>query len=97
MIYEYECRNGHRKERFEHHPDDRGCETIICEVCNESMGSVPSYGTSLLFFEEGRPRTIENLGHEPVTIRSPKEHKEAMKRAGVENAGSGIGRKGVWI
>ena len=90
MLYEYECLNGHRRERFEHHPDDKGCETIICDECGHTMGPVPSYGRGLLYFEEGRARTIWNLGPEPVTIRSHKEHLEAMKKAGVAQAGAEI-------
>ena len=60
----------------------------------------------MLFFEEGRGRWIHNLGHEPVYITSKKQHREAMKKAGVEeapaifNATKNTGRmseKGRWF
>jgi len=98
MIYEWQCSGcGRTEDRFEHHPDDKGAETYICG-CGYSMAPVVSLGgTPLLWAEEGRPRVIENLGHEPVTVRSAAEHRAAMKKAGVVNAGSRRGEKGVWV
>ena len=86
-LYEFQCLNGHRREIFEFSAADKGCETVICE-CGHSMGPVFSPGKGIVFFEEGRPRVINNLGPEPVTITSFRQHKEAMKRAGVVEAGS---------
>lgn len=85
-VYEFACINGHTEDRFEHHPDDLGCETHICRKCSHTMEPVPSYGRGLLYFEEGRGRWIENLGHEPVYITSKQQHREAMKKAGVAEA-----------
>ncbi len=85
-IYEHRCLNDHSRDVFEHHPDNLGCDTIICETCGHSMAPVPSYGRGLLYFEEGKGRWIHNLGHDPVYITSRKQHIEAMKRAGVSEA-----------
>lgn len=85
MIYGYRCINGHEKDVFVHHPKDKGCEPTICH-CNNTMGPVLSMGKGLLYFEEGRERIIYNLGPEPVRVRSSAQHKEAMKKAGVQPA-----------
>ena len=98
MIYEWRCSGcGLEAEHFEHHPDDKGAESYVC-ACGYSMAPlIGLLGRGLLYFEEGRERTIWNLGHEPVRLSSAKAHKEAMKRAGVGEAGNRMGEKGVWI
>jgi len=88
MIYEFTCIEGHGRDVFEHHRDDLGADTVICDVCGNSMGPLPSYGRGLLFFEEGRGRWIHNLGDKPVYITSTKQHEREMKRAGVALAGT---------
>jgi len=96
-IYEYRCINGHIKELFCHVSDEKYVQTLTCEECANTMGPIISNTSALLWFEEGRPRTIYNLGHEPITIRSHKEHQEAMKKAGVTLAGNKMGERGCWI
>lgn len=90
-LYEYECINGHKREGFEHHPDDLGCTTMVCDECGHTMAPIPSYGKGLLQFEESKERIIHNLEilgpgnipSDPVRVASPKDHEKAMKRAGV--------------
>ena len=103
MIYDVECINGHRKEVFVQTSADKGCETEVCH-CGSTMASIFSPGKGIAWFEEGRPRVIHNLGPEPITVTSYKQHREAMKKAGVVEAGAtiphGIGRaseKGRWV
>jgi len=95
-LYSLECTQGCTREEFCHVPEDKGCRTHVCEH-GEVMTYVLSVGAGLTYFEEGRARTIENLGHEPVVIRSHEEHKRAMKAAGVEWATRGRGEKGCWV
>jgi hypothetical protein len=105
MLYDFACAEGHTKEVFVHVRDDLGCETIFCDKCDHGMAPIPSYGRGLLFFEESRGRWIQNLGPQPVYITSKKQHIEAMKKAGMEEApaemhkgGSGrISTKGKWL
>ena len=85
MLYEYLCLNGHTREVFEHTPKDKGVTTPICN-CGHTMGPIPSYGRGLLYFEEGRERIIENLFAAPVRVTSYRQHRELMKKAGVESA-----------
>lgn len=103
MIYDFECIDGHRREFFFHSSEDMGTETAICK-CGSTMAKIYSPGKIMAYYEESRPRTIWNLGPEPQTFTSYKQHKEAMKKAGVCEAGSqiphGTGRvstKGRWI
>ena len=88
MVYEFHCPNNHSRDVFEHHPEDKGCYTVICHECGHTMGPVPGYGQGRLYFEEGRGRWINNLGPEPVFVTSYKQHRELMKKAGVVEAGS---------
>lgn len=97
MIYEYCCLNGHSDEFYIKTYKDKGCETYICKECGHSMGSIISKPKPMVFFEEGRGRWINNLGPEPVFVRSHAEHKALMKKRGVELAGAMPGQKGRWI
>jgi hypothetical protein len=104
MIYDFLCKNGHKREVFVHGYEDRDTADEACNLCGEPMAPVFSPGRGLLFYEEGRPRTIYNLGEKPITVTSYKQHKEAMKRAGVVEAGampsknSGrVSSKGRWV
>jgi len=90
------CVNQHSAEQYVHAPDDRGAETRVC-ACGESLAPVLSVGTALTWFEEGRGRWIDHLGVNPVYITSHEQHKAEMKRAGVEWATAGKGRKGCWV
>lgn len=106
MIFEWQCEQGHIKERFEHHPDDRGCETIICVTCHSTMAPITSFCKGrMLYFEESRSRRIENLAtldeknnEVPCpALSSWKKYEAQKKKAGVTEAGSRMGEKGVWI
>jgi len=87
---------GRTADNFVHDYRDKGCRTMICD-CGTTMGPVVSFPNTNLYFEQGRPRTIWNLGPEPVTVRSHREHKEAMKKAGVVEAGALKNQKGTWV
>lgn len=95
-LYQVQCLNGHQDEQFCHVPDDKGCRTAICCVCGETMSYVLSMGGGLVFFEEGRTRKIENMGHDPVYISSPAQHRAEMKKRHLELA-TRRGMPGQWI
>lgn len=95
-INEFRCINGHTRDVFVHHYKDKGSKTIICH-CGHTMGSVFSVGSGLTWASEKKPRTIYNLGEKPVTVRTHAEHREAMRRAGVSEAGAKRGMKGSWV
>lgn len=96
-LYSLECTQGCVREEFCHVPDERGVQTYIC-AHGEVMRYALSVGRGLTWFEEGRPRVIENLGHEPVVIRSHAEHQRAMKAAGVEwSTGWNVKKTGGWV
>ena len=83
-LYRHRCPECEaERDVFEHHPDDLGCRTILCERCPSTMGPILSVGRGLTYFEEGRGHWITNLGHEPVYITSHEQHKREMKKAGV--------------
>jgi hypothetical protein len=82
-LYEYVCLEDHRRDVFLHAARDLGAQTVVCD-CGHTMGLSLSLGRGLTYFEEGRARTIYNLGHEPVVVTSHEQHKAAMRRAGVE-------------
>lgn len=96
-LYKMTCLNGHDAEQFVHAADDKGCRTAICETCGETMGYTLSVGQGLLYFEQGRIRRIDNMGHEPVYVTSHEMHKREMKKHKVEWATLGRGCKGQWV
>ena len=97
-LTEFRCLEGHSTDAFIHHADDKGCRTIVCEECGHTMGPVLSVGTArMLYFEEGRCRTIENLGDHGRNLSSYKQYREAMKKDKVELAGEKRGIKGWWV
>ena len=95
-LYKTLCLNGHESEQFCHHADDKGCRMTVCEQCGETMGYVAAYGQGLCFFEQGRERVIHNMGHEPVTISSPAQHRAEMKKRNLELA-TRRGMPGQWV
>lgn len=95
-LYALTCSQGCTTEEFCHHPDDKGCRLHVCEPHGEVMAYTLSVGAGLTYFESGRPRTITNLGHEPVVVTSHEQHKRLMREAGVEWATKGRGMKGSW-
>lgn len=94
-LFDFACPAGHIVERFFHTAAQRDAEPVIC-ACGERMERQLSVGRGLTYFEEGKPRTIWNLGHEPVVIRSHREHEAAMRKAGVTWATRGTGERGCW-
>lgn len=96
-LFAFECLSGHATEKFVHVAADLGAETVVC-ACGQTMAPALSMGRGLTYFEEGRARVIWNLGPEPVTITSHQQHKQAMKRAGVEWAtGWKVNKTGGWV
>lgn len=93
ILYDFRCPAGHDAE----HLVGRDDPPPACAACGAPMARRLTFGGGLLYFEEGRARTIENLGDQPVTIRSPAEHRRAMQAAGVTWATRGRGMKGQWV
>lgn len=60
------------------------------------MAHVLSVGRGLTYFEEGKARTFENIGHDPVTVTSYKGHEDAMRANGVRLLPPRYGEKGCW-
>ena len=83
-LYEFRCDNDHIQEHYLL-VDARNSMRINCLECGKLMKRMPG-GNPMLFFEEGRGRWIHNLGHEPIYITSKKQHREAMKKAGMAEA-----------
>lgn len=97
-LYDFSCYRGHEEEHFVPSYEEAKDTAYQCSQCLGVSVFRPSCGgRGLLWAEEGRERVIHNLGHDPVTVRSAKEHKEAMKKAGVVHAGTKRGEKGVWV
>lgn len=88
--------HGHEAEHYLR-PAERGAFTALCLTCGSTMAERLTFGGGLLWAEEGRPRVIENLGHDPVVVRSAREHERAMKTAGVTWSTKGRGAKGQWV
>lgn len=86
-VYEYRCDCGYQEEHYYSKFRDAPNFLRCWPCCNPTLGRIISQPAGGLYFEESRPRTIENLGSNPVTITSPKQHRQAMKAAGVSSAG----------
>jgi hypothetical protein len=94
-VYEFACPEGHHRDAFFHVAAHALTELVVC-VCGAPMEKQLSLGRGLTYFVEGRPRVIENLGPEPVTVRRHEEHKRLMREHQVDWATAGTGRKGCW-
>ena len=77
------CLNGHVNEQYLHTWANLGCDTRVCG-CGEALALALSVGRGLTYFEEGRPRVIENLGGARIT--SFRQHDQVMRARGVEMA-----------
>lgn len=88
--------DGCHAEEFCHCPEDKGARTHVCPH-GEAMVHVLSVGAGITYFEEGRARVIENLTHEPVVVRSHREHERLMRQHGVTWGTQGVGRRGCWV
>ena len=97
MIATFRCAAGHEHDEFVRTVEDKGCQTHICRLCRETMAPVIAYGQGLCYFEEGRARTIWNLGPEPIQVRSHEEHKKLMRLNKVDFANRGVGYPGQWL
>jgi hypothetical protein len=103
MIYEWTCLNGHEKETVSA-VVERDVQSPLCK-CGHLMSRIISRTRTNLYFEEGRTRTIANLntldehGNEVPCppLSSWKDYEKQKKKAGVAEAGSRQGTKGVWI
>lgn len=94
-IFKVGCVCGYRGEKYLHKEWDRQFPAP-CSSCNQTLAYIPSFGTGLTYFEEGRGRVIWNIGPEPITITSPKQHRDEMKKHGVALAGQRRGMPGCW-
>lgn len=95
-LYDFACEKGHTREMFFHLASQATEHAFAC-TCGAPMTKSFSMGRGLTYFEEGRARVIDNLGHEPVTVRSHEEHKRLMRENNVEWATRGRGEKGCWV
>jgi len=105
ILFDFKCEQGHVTEQL---VTDSTKTMAPCRDCQRPAHKIwsPAIGRAL-FFEEGRTRKIDNLetlgpgnvSNGPVYISSRQQHKDAMKRAGVTEAGwsSRLGGKGRWI
>lgn len=97
-LYEFICQCGKTEDHLIRSLDEARSSVFQCRSCLSPMHYSPSCGgQGAVYFEEGRARTIWNLGEKPIEIRSAREHRDAMKRAGVTEAGSRRGEPGAWI
>lgn len=96
-LYDVTCLNGHSRTVYYATAQDKRCRTHLCPQCGHTQGFVLSVGQGLTYFSEKSPQVIENLGHDPVIIRSPKEHREAMRKAGVDWMPQRRGMPGSWF
>ena len=96
-MYSWRCEQGHERESFVTHADDKGCHTELCRTCQSSMAPVIRFGQGLCYFEEGRGRMIWNLGDQPVYVKSHEEHKRLMRINKVDFANRGTGYPGQWL
>lgn len=92
-----QCIHGHSVDQYVHTLSDRGCRTMICRVCSQTMGPTLSVGRGLLYFEEGRPRIIEHMTHEPQVVTGHRQHQKLMAKHKVEWANRGTSFPGQWI
>jgi hypothetical protein len=95
-LIDLRCEQGHIEEHYYATHADYGCRTLIC-ACGGTMERIMSMGAGCCYFEEGRGRWIENLGQDPIFITSPKQHREAMKKAQVQWATRGRAQPGCWV
>lgn len=96
-VIEHRCLEGHARDAFLHVAADLGAATVVCEHDGHTMSPAVSFGRGLTWMEESRPMVLHHLGHEPVTVRSHREYDAALRRAGVQWATLGRGRKGSWV
>lgn len=95
-IYNTACKDCLAKiEKFVHHERDRVNAVFYCS-CGGELEFLPTFGTPLTYFEEGRGRWIHNMADEPVYVTSHAEHKALMKKHGVAEAPPKRGMPGSW-
>lgn len=94
--YDVQCINGHKRMVYYPSADQRRCITEICPECNNSQSIVIAKPGSSRYFSEKSPRIIENMGHEPVEVRSHWEHQKLMKERGLGWITPKRGMPGSW-
>lgn len=98
-LFDMVCVNGHHREMFAHTVEQarqRGYAEL-CDVCLRELKPGLSLGKGLTYFsQKAGGRVIHNLGAQPVTITSDKQHRELMKKEGVTWAPPKRGEKGCW-
>ena len=94
-MFKVGCECGYRGEKYLHNEFHRQ-NLWPCPKCNMVITFMPSFGTPLTYFEEGRARTIWNMADVPITITSPGQHEREMKKHGVALAGQRRGMPSCW-
>lgn len=95
-LYDIQCLNGHRTTAYYTDYRDRRTHTHICSECSNSMSHVIQKPSRFTYFSEKSPRIIENMGHEPVVVKSHAEHQRLMKERGLGWITPKRGMPGSW-
>lgn len=82
MLYDWQCECGYRESTWASIANRDAIRPV--HVCGMSMHRLPG-GRGMLYFEEGRARSIESLTDKPIT--SLKQHKKLMRDLGVSDSG----------
>ena len=94
--YDVQCLNGHVRMVYHRHWQDRGLEPHLCPECSNTQAFIIAPPGRYRYFSEKSPRMIENLGHEPVEVRSHAEHQRLMKDRGLGWITPKRGMPGSW-
>lgn len=87
-LYEFVCTEDESHPSQEHWAPISGRDSVnaMC-ACGAAMTRLPG-GTGLLYFEEGRGRVHEALGHAPITSHG--QHERLMRQHGVTECGNTV-------
>jgi hypothetical protein len=95
-LYDVTCVNNHPRTVYYARAQDKRCRTHVCPQCGHTQGFVLSFGQGLTYMSEQHPVTFENMGHAPVTITSPKQHADEMRKRGIAWMPQRRGMPGAW-
>lgn len=93
-IFNVGCECGYRGEKFLH--NEFGRQQLHRCGCGKMLTFMLSAPNPLTYFEEGRARTIYNMGDEPVVITSPGQHERECKKRGIAPMPARRGEKNCW-
>lgn len=80
-IYEFECENCGAREEIISSIEDKP-EIIGCKECYCNANSIISFTANR---KEWNPYIDDNLGDEPVLVKSREHRRELMKKAGLRD------------